>query len=52
MYLPAHFAETRKEELHRLIAEHPLGILVVQGPHGNPPLFPASSYGETTLRPT
>ena len=34
MYLPAHFAETRKEELHRLIAEHPLGILVVQGPHG------------------
>lgn len=28
MYLPAHFEENRPEELHRLIREHPLGILV------------------------
>lgn len=34
MYLPKHYEETRKEDLHRLIAEHPLGALVVNGPHG------------------
>jgi transcriptional regulator len=34
MYLPKHYEETRKEELHRLIAEHPLGALVVHGPNG------------------
>ncbi len=34
MYLPAHFEETRLEELHRVIAEHPLGALVVNGPEG------------------
>jgi transcriptional regulator len=34
MYLPTHFEETRDEELHRLIAEHPLGALVVHGPGG------------------
>ena len=34
MYLPDHFAETRPAELNRLIAEHPLGALVVQGPTG------------------
>jgi len=34
MYLPPHFAEIRDEELHRLIAEHPLGALVINGPHG------------------
>lgn len=28
MYVPAHFEETRPDELHRLIREHPLGILV------------------------
>lgn len=28
MYLPPHFAETRTAELHRIIGEHPLGILV------------------------
>ena len=28
MYIPAHFAETRPEELHRIIREHPLGMLV------------------------
>lgn len=31
MYLPAHFAETRQSELHRIIREHPLGILVAPG---------------------
>jgi transcriptional regulator len=34
MYLPEHFEETRVEELHRLIAEHPLGALVVNGANG------------------
>lgn len=34
MYLPSHFEETRVEELHRLIVEHPLGMLVVRGPGG------------------
>lgn len=28
MYLPQHFAETRLPELHHLIREHPLGVLV------------------------
>lgn len=34
MYTPAHFAETRVEELHRVITEHPLGALVHTGPGG------------------
>lgn len=34
MYLPGHFAETRVEELHRIIAAHPLGALVVHGAGG------------------
>jgi transcriptional regulator len=34
MYLPRHFEETRIEELHRVIAEHPLGALVLDGPNG------------------
>ncbi len=34
MYLPAHFNETRSEELLRLISKHPLGALVVNGPGG------------------
>jgi transcriptional regulator len=34
MYLPAHFAETRPEELHRIIREHPLGMLVNHGADG------------------
>jgi transcriptional regulator len=34
MYLPPHFEENRTDELHRLIAAHPLGALVVSGPHG------------------
>lgn len=28
MYLPSPFAESRPEELHRLVREHPLGMLV------------------------
>lgn len=34
MYLPSHFTETRPDELRRLMREHPLGALVVQGKHG------------------
>lgn len=34
MYIPAHFAETRPEELSRIIREHPLGMLVRQGSDG------------------
>lgn len=34
MYLPKHFDETRREELHKLIAAYPLGALVTNGPQG------------------
>lgn len=34
MYLPPLFAESRPEELHRILREHPLGMLVTQGPEG------------------
>lgn len=34
MYLPPHFAEAHTETLHHLIAENPLGALVVSGPDG------------------
>jgi len=34
MYIPAHFNESRPAELHRLMAEHPLGALVTQGRSG------------------
>lgn len=34
MYVPAHFDEPRPEVLQRLIAEHPLGMLVTQGDGG------------------
>ena len=34
MYLPPHFAETRPEELHRIIREHPLGVLVTHSGNG------------------
>jgi transcriptional regulator len=34
MYLPQHFEETRPEELHRVIREYPLGVLVLDGPSG------------------
>jgi transcriptional regulator len=34
MYLPGHFEQSRQEELRRLVAAHPLGILVTRGPSG------------------
>jgi transcriptional regulator len=34
MYVPDHFAETRPQAIAALIAEHPLGALVVRGPGG------------------
>jgi len=34
MYLPTHFEDTREEELKRILEDHPLGALVVHGPHG------------------
>jgi transcriptional regulator len=34
MYLPTHFEETRLDVLHAFVAAHPLGALVVNGPHG------------------
>jgi len=34
MYIPEHFAENRPEELHRIIREHPLGVLVTHGASG------------------
>ncbi|NLG60550.1 MAG: FMN-binding negative transcriptional regulator [Gammaproteobacteria bacterium] len=37
MHVPDHFAERRPDELHRIIREHPFGILVTHtraGPVG------------------
>jgi transcriptional regulator len=34
MYVPAHFAETRKEVLHECIVQHPFGTLVTHGSSG------------------
>lgn len=34
MYLPAHFAETRPEELARIMCKHPLGMLVTHSSAG------------------
>ncbi|SAK80146.1 transcriptional regulator [Caballeronia pedi] len=34
MYIPPHFAETRPEELHRIISAHALGVLVTHGESG------------------
>ena len=34
MYILAYFAETRPEELTRIIREHPLGVLITQGDTG------------------
>lgn len=34
MYLPQHFEESRTEELHRVITDYPLGILVLKGRSG------------------
>jgi len=34
MYIPPHFAEIRPEALHRIIREHPLGMMVTHGAGG------------------
>ena len=34
MYVPPHFEESRPEQLHALIAQHPLGILVTHASSG------------------
>lgn len=34
MYIAPHFAQTRPEELQRIVREHPLGVLVTQGDGG------------------
>jgi transcriptional regulator len=34
MYIPAHFAIRDPEVLHRIIRDHPLGVLVTTGPDG------------------
>jgi transcriptional regulator len=34
MYIPHHFEETRVEELHRIINDHPLATFVIDGPNG------------------
>lgn len=34
MYIPAHFAMTEPADLHRIIREHPLGVLVTPGELG------------------
>jgi transcriptional regulator len=34
VYVPPHFAETRPEELHRILRSHPLGVLVTTGEEG------------------
>ena len=34
MYIPAHFAETRPEELQRIMRDNPLGMLVTHGDAG------------------
>lgn len=34
MYIPAHFAETRLDELHRIIRAHPLGMMVTRTGNG------------------
>lgn len=54
MYIPEHFQENRPDELHRLIREHPLGILVTA--HGglldanHLPFELELSAGKTLLR--
>lgn len=34
MYLPPQFAETRIEELHRIVRKHALGVLITNSPAG------------------
>ena len=55
MYNPPHFAESRPEELHRILQAHPLGMLCTHGPEGLdanhlPFLFDAEAGPLGTLR--
>ena len=34
MYIPEHFAESRLDELHRIMRAHPLAMLCTSGPQG------------------
>ena len=34
MYIPPHFAQTRPQDLHRVMRDHPLGVLVTAGSAG------------------
>lgn len=34
MYIPSHFADTDPQTLHRIIRDHPLGILITHGEDG------------------
>lgn len=34
MYNPPHFQLTDSQALHRILREHPLGVLIIQGPDG------------------
>ena len=34
MYVPPHFEEARFDELQRIVGQHPLGALVLNGPNG------------------
>ena len=34
MYIPEHFAESRQDELHRIMRAHPLAMLCTSGPQG------------------
>lgn len=36
MYIPAHFAETRPQEMHRIMRTHPLGMLVTEAAEPRP----------------
>jgi transcriptional regulator len=55
MYNPPHFAESRPEELQRILQAHPLGMLCTHGPEGLdanhlPFLFDAEAGPHGTLR--
>ena len=55
MYNPPHFAESRPEELQRILQAHPLGVLCTHGPEGLdanhlPFLFDAEAGPLGTLR--
>jgi len=55
-YNPTHFKEERRETLHQLVRDHPLGLLVTQGSSGAleadaiPFLLDTEADGRTVLR--